>query len=209
MHSDVAGELRKSRALLLTTSAVACVVVLLDLILARSPHISYGVRVTVALAGTLFISILAAGAPGAAPTFGLCGRPRQGWWYWLRASVVLGIASLAVVETVSRIFYGTGYVGGFSLPSASDVLFSCVMIPLCEEVIYRLLLCPPAVAIAGPWGGIVITGVVFAALHMAVGVSGPDNLLGGFVLAWVFVKSETILLPIAFHSIGNLFALVN
>lgn len=40
MHSDVGGELRKSRALLVTTTAVACVGVLLDLILARSPHIS-------------------------------------------------------------------------------------------------------------------------------------------------------------------------
>jgi len=43
---------------------------------------------------------------------------------------------------------------------------------------------------------------------MISGVAAPDNQLGGFVLAWVFVKSETILLPIALHSIGNLLALV-
>ena len=47
----------------------------------------------------------------------------------------------------------------------------------------------------------------FAALHVAYGNPSPENLVGGFLLGWVYLKSETILLPVLLHSLGNLLVL--
>ena len=48
-----------------------------------------------------------------------------------------------------------------------------------------------------------MSGLIFAVLHAVYGNASPENLLGGFILMWVFLKSETIIVPIALHSLGN------
>jgi uncharacterized protein len=50
--------------------------------------------------------------------------------------------------------------------------------------------------------------VVFALLHVAYGNPGIDNTIGGFILTWAFLKSETILVPIVLHGLGNLAVLI-
>ncbi len=32
----------------------------------------------------------------------------------------------------------------------------------------------------------------------------PDNLVAGFFVAWAYLRSETIVIPIALHALGNL-----
>jgi uncharacterized protein len=50
----------------------------------------------------------------------------------------------------------------------------------------------------------------FAALHLIYiyGNPSPENLAGGLFLAWVYLKSEGLALPILLHSLGNLLALL-
>jgi membrane protease YdiL (CAAX protease family) len=48
----------------------------------------------------------------------------------------------------------------------------------------------------------------FAALHLIHGNPSPENLAGGLILAWVYLKSEGLALPILLHSLGNLLALL-
>jgi membrane protease YdiL (CAAX protease family) len=42
-----------------------------------------------------------------------------------------------------------------------------------------------------------------AILHVLYGNAGPDNLIAGFFLAWAYLKSGTILVPVVLHSLGN------
>jgi hypothetical protein len=46
-----------------------------------------------------------------------------------------------------------------------------------------------------------------AALHVVYGNPSPENMVGGFFLAWTFLKSETILIPVILHSVGYSIAL--
>jgi membrane protease YdiL (CAAX protease family) len=82
----------------------------------------------------------------------------------------------------------------------------CVDYPLFEEVLYRLAVCVPVAAWLGPRVAIAASGFIFAGLHVLYGNPSPDNLLGGFILAWAFLRSGTLVVPIALHSLGNLCA---
>ena len=54
-----------------------------------------------------------------------------------------------------------------------------------------------------------MSGTIFAGLHVLYGSPSPENLLGGFILSWAFLKSGTLIVPIALHSLGNLCAFVD
>ena len=45
--------------------------------------------------------------------------------------------------------------------------------------------------------------MLFGLLHVVYGNPGPDNLVAGFFLAWSFLKSGTIVVPVVLHSLGN------
>jgi membrane protease YdiL (CAAX protease family) len=83
----------------------------------------------------------------------------------------------------------------------------CVVAPVLEEVLYRLALCVPLAVWLGPWTAIVVSGLAFAGLHVAAGNPSPENLVGGLFLAWAYLKSESIFVPVLLHSLGNLCAL--
>jgi membrane protease YdiL (CAAX protease family) len=59
----------------------------------------------------------------------------------------------------------------------------------------------------GRWPAIALTGTLFAAAHGLYGVLGSDNLIAGFVFAWVFLKSGTFVVPLLMHVCGNALAL--
>jgi membrane protease YdiL (CAAX protease family) len=78
---------------------------------------------------------------------------------------------------------------------------------LLEEVVYRALLTAAVFPLAGQRGTIVVSGIVFASIHLIGGNPGPDNQIAGFLLEWAFLRSGTILVPVALHAAGNLIAL--
>jgi uncharacterized protein len=84
-----------------------------------------------------------------------------------------------------------------------------VLAPLKEEAIYRLGVCVPLTPWLGPRAAIAVSGLVFAGLHFAYGNPSPENLVGGFFLAWAYLKSETILVPVLLHGLGNLCVLAS
>jgi len=83
----------------------------------------------------------------------------------------------------------------------------CIFTPVLEETTYRLILCVPLAVLLGPWLTVIVSGIVFGALHFAYDNPGMDNLLAGFILAWSFLKSGSIAIPVILHSLGNLFIL--
>ncbi len=62
-------------------------------------------------------------------------------------------------------------------------------------------------AALGPRRAIVIDGAVFALLHFVYGNASPDNFVGGYVLAWAYLRSGTIVVPLVLHAAGNLAAM--
>ncbi|MGD9636643.1 MAG: lysostaphin resistance A-like protein [Pirellulales bacterium] len=77
-----------------------------------------------------------------------------------------------------------------------------VIAPVLEETVYRLILCVP-IARFSPLLAVVVSGVTFAGLHFLYGNPGPDNFFAGYLLAWIYLKSGSIYLPILFHAGGN------
>jgi membrane protease YdiL (CAAX protease family) len=78
--------------------------------------------------------------------------------------------------------------------------------PLYEELLYRVALCVPLVALVGPRWTILASGLVFAALHVRYGNPAADNCIAGFVLGWAYLRSSCLLVPLLLHALGNLCA---
>lgn len=94
----------------------------------------------------------------------------------------------------------------FPLPGICDLLsrlpasaLERQMSNVLEETIYRLAPCAPLAIVLGPWRAIAVSGLVFGALHVVAGNPSPENVVGGFLLAWVYVKSGSIAVPVLLH----------
>jgi uncharacterized protein len=159
-------------------------------------------------------SVAAAIYLGDREAFGFRLSPIQGWAWWAKASIVLGgivlLASLAAAAVILGLLRYPIPPNRFHIHASADLWWffwwMCIRAPIVEEVIYRLAICPPVTAWLGPNAAIAISGLLFAAGHVLSGNASPDNLLAGFLLAWAYLKSGTLVVPLALHSLGNLFA---
>jgi len=160
---------------------------------------AWGVRLAPAL-----VFILAqwrwsgAGAAG----LGLRVRPACGWVYWLKfgslAGLVLGLCVVAL-QLASSPWKPQISSAGWG----EQMLQACLLAPVVEEALYRLALCSAAAAFLGKGGAVALSGASFAALHFVYGNPGPENVLGGFVLAWAYLHSGSFLVPLLLHAGGN------
>jgi len=195
---------------LAAASAIAVLVVSSDLTLIlwnRYPESlsGRGVLALIALAAYLWL------VNGDLASIGLRFTPVQGWWCWVRASLWIGLAVLACIV----VGLGGWVLLGHEVPVYKTPLIDvgpaflrmCVFAPVLEETTYRLAVCVPLAVLLGPWWAVVVSGFAFGGLHVAYGNPSPENLLGGFFLAWAYLKSESIAVPVLLHSLGNLFAL--
>jgi von Hippel-Lindau disease tumor supressor len=209
--SAIGKSLRQSSRLVITTTAFAVAILVSTLILTTPLGQQFdpgrGTYLTLAMIASLYLGFVAAHVPGTAAALGFRSTPKQGWLFWLWVGAALSVAQLIVVVIVLEFFPGIS-LGCPEAVTWQPFLSHCLIAPVTEEVLFRMLICHPAVALARSWGGIIISGVVFASAHYFAGVATADNLMGGFFLAWLFVKSETILVPIALHSISNLILLI-
>jgi len=209
MNDGIGNGLRTSYMLWAITAAAAICLVTLDMWLSRSRDwFDYAVRVNLALVGCLYLGFLASRGNDLGRSIGFRFAPKQGWIYWLLASAAIGIVFLVVLFVIDRFSDGGTGLGQPQNFTWRRFVLLCFMTPLCEEVVYRMLLCPPLAAAIGFWGTVVVAGTIFALLHQIAGVAAPDNQLGGLFLTWAFLKSETILVPLLLHSIGNAFTFV-
>lgn len=145
-------------------------------------------------------------------SLGLTLRPIQGWRHWgmwsVAAATLIGLFCAFVLAIVHLLGMRL-HIPAFPLEQFPEhFLFSCVKIPLLEEAIYRILFCVPAVVLIGERGAIVANGLVFALLHIMYENPSPDNQIAGFIFAYAYLKSGSILVPLALHAIGNSFGLI-
>ena len=186
--------------------AVALIVADFGIVRAR-PFWSNDARWALALSGLLAILTLSRGNP---VTIGL-QPPIGGWRRWVRLGVSLGLLVGAVLVVVAALWHWSGR----PLPPVPEpwtdrraqFLHMCVFAPLLEETLYRVVLCVPLAAYSRALA-IAVSGVSFAALHVVYGNPSPENLLGGFLLAWAYLRSGSLAVPLLLHSAGNLIALI-
>lgn len=140
-------------------------------------------------------------------SLGLTLRMRPGYRYWMKATLLIGVA-VGLFSTVGMLSL---HAAGIHLPTPttppdrilSSLVSGCISAPLTEEAMYRLVFCVPLAALVGSRTTIVLAGATFAGLHFVYRNPGPDNFIAGFFLAWAFLKSGSMLTPILLHSLGN------
>ena len=156
----------------------------------------------VALAGAVW------SVGGDLPSIGLNVRPIQGWRYWIRATAWIALAVAVIIAGALGALVLGGYEPPIYTTHPDDIggrlLAACIYAPLLEETLYRLVLCVPLAAACGAWPAIAVSGVVFGALHVVYGNPSPENLCGGWFLAWAYLKSGAISVPLLLHGLGNL-----
>ena len=191
-----------------TAVALAMVTVAVDLACVSNP--SYG-EVRACFAMITFASAVYLSG-GDLKSLGLRRSPVQGWSRWISVSFKIGSIVAACVIIGLSTWYAVGYKLNLHVthPSAVSPRFiaMCFVAPMIEEAVYRFSACGLMAAVLGNNRTIALNGVLFGFLHVLYGNPSPENLVGGFFLAWAFLKSETILMPLALHSVGNLLALV-
>jgi membrane protease YdiL (CAAX protease family) len=188
---------------------VAILVVTGDLAMVwQGERAAIGLRTIPAVVAQIIYLLLAQGDLDSA---GQRWRPVQGLRIWIRSTLLIGAAAGALILGLVAVAVALHIrVPLYKLPPrelGAHILTMCVFVPVIEEAIYRLVLCTGIVPLVGPRWTIIISGAAFGLLHLFSGNPSPDNLIAGFFLAWAYLKSGTILVPIALHSIGNLFVL--
>jgi membrane protease YdiL (CAAX protease family) len=198
-QSTIEDQVRSSRGLLIGTTILGLCAVAADFVIVVTERSGVFPRL---LLGTIvlmiYIQLVAKFGAGTFPGFRL--PPRAEWKRWLLlfggVAVVLGVAAI-----LSRVWFPQMAYGHREI--ASIAVYNCMVWPIYEEVIYRVALCTPSAALLGrPWA-IVANGLVFGALHVAYGNPDPSNAIGGFALAWIFLRSRSVTVSIVGHSIGN------
>jgi len=138
---------------------------------------------------------------------GLVPRLRPSYRYWVKVTLGIGatVAGFCIVAGFLLWIIGIRMPIPATPPERilSALVSYCISAPVLEEALYRLVLCVALVRIAGPWWTIFASGAIFAALHFVWGNASPDNFIAGYFLAWAFLKSGSILTPVALHSLGN------
>ena len=147
-------------------------------------------------------------------SLGLRITPVQGWRYWFKALAILSAVALVLIAVACGLFNLLGQ-DIMDPPQrwrlhevVNRLLAGCLEAPLQEEMIYRFSLCVGVVALVGMWPTIVLSGLVFACLHFVYGNAGPNNFVAGYILAWAFLHSESLAVPIILHALGNLCVLI-
>jgi membrane protease YdiL (CAAX protease family) len=190
--------------------AVETLVVVADLALVgwgRYPEVIEG-RAVLAVVGLAALLRL---TDGDLASIGLYMAPSQGWRWWVKVSLWIGLAVGACIV----VGLGLWVLSGPALPIYTtppgelgrSFLVMCVFTPVLEEVRYRLAFCVSLAVWLGSWWAIVVSGLAFAVLHVVGGHPSPENLVGGLFLAWAYLKSESIVVQVLLHGVGNLCAL--
>jgi uncharacterized protein len=162
-------------------------------------------RLAPGVVGLVLLLIL---ARGDRDSLGLRVRALPSWRWWIRGTIAAGLIVGVVVLAASAVGWLAGMEMHWPVRAGDGILpswwmRSVIASPLHEELLYRLVFCVSTIALLGRRPSIVLSGVVFAALHVVYGNPSPDNFSAGFVFAWAYFRSGTLLVPVMLHALGN------
>lgn len=138
--------------------------------------------------------------------------PRMGMWLAVAAATGFGLRLIATGYAAFMMSIGWRLPGWDSNPVKyipRDALGSAVMVfiivfaaPLVEETVFRGVLLPSLSSRFGLRWGVGITVVVFAAMHLNAFSFAPI-LLVGWALAALFLRTRSLWVSVACHSVFN------
>lgn len=190
---------------------VASLAVVLDYVLA-SPLVGagYGVRGLAALALCLAAAPLLSGRDeDVLPRW---GRVRPSLLWLARFLGILVPAALLFTVLTILLCHAMGWrLNVFPMTIASldrapgFVFHGLVAAPIVEELIYRGVIHGRLRKGLGPFLAVALAGPIFWVLHWLDrgGVSPPNHLLAGWILAWAFERTGSLLAPTLLHALGN------
>lgn len=144
--------------------------------------------------------------------FGL--RPPRLSWRACAALIVALIVAFLIfnviwaeavnVSTKEKVLEQLGADEGTALLLLSAAL-TCVMAPICEELLFRGFIYKALCSLRGPWLAAVLTGVVFGAVHAGSAPAVDLVPLGvlGFALCLLYRRTGSLYPCIAAHSLNN------
>ncbi|MEQ8856051.1 type II CAAX endopeptidase family protein [Gimesia sp.] len=210
MHSAIGRGIEQQYCKQNWSLGIAVFAVGLDMLLIHGNYVYDRYRLSLALVAFAALVYL---NEGNLKSLGLQGRPIQGWSIWVKTSLKIGVIITICIGLGWGLWYRMGYEIPFHFfePQHFFLLLpgSCIEAPLQEETIYRFVVCVSLNSLIGERKTIAVSGILFGLLHIIYGNPSPENLLGGLFLAWAFLKSETILIPLILHSVGNLLVLLS
>ncbi|HLA85235.1 MAG TPA: type II CAAX endopeptidase family protein [Thermoguttaceae bacterium] len=206
MKTPIGLDLRGKRRLCVVYAVVAVVVVLLEFGSASRVVQPWWLDLRAVLAAFVLLAFVLPGNVSR-ESLGLRLTPIQPICYWVRFTVLIAAAMLVIILICTDVVHAMGLPISIHKTPPDHVvvrlLSMCLYAPLVEELIFRFAICVPATAILGPVGAILLSGSLFAAIHFTYGNPGPDNFVAGFILAWAYLKSGSILVPMTLHALGN------
>lgn len=124
-------------------------------------------------------------------------------------SIVMNIPANLLTELLERFGLNgdvnTAAMQVYSLPDVLGLLLGVVIVaPLAEEFAFRGVLVS-VMRRWGDWFAVAFSTVVFAMAHMSVQAL-PVVVVGGFVMALIYVRTRNIWINILIHFLNNLFA---
>lgn len=154
------------------------------------------------------VALFASAVRGDRDAIGARLSPLPSVRYWVRAVLVLAAVFAVIVTAAAAIYVAAGVeVTGPPTPAA-DLWAPIVEAPLIEEAIYRWALATGIAALGSRWLAVLGSGAAFGYIHVLHGVAAANNIAAGFVFAWMYLRSGSIAVPIAFHALGNLAVVV-
>jgi membrane protease YdiL (CAAX protease family) len=206
MDTFIGQTLRDSQVRTIAALVLAALTITADFLISRNPYLrffSYH-RPIIALCSILILAFLTRWDRA---SLGATLQTRQGFLYWIKATLFIGLGVAifsGIISALLRVF-------SFTVPIPKlipyflfdSTIIACIKAPLIEECLYRVVLCVPLVALVSSRWTIFISGIIFAALHFVYQLPRPDNFIAGYFLAWAFLKSGSILIPVLLHSLGN------
>lgn len=190
-----------ARPVAIAMFVVALLVVARDLKLLGAFDYWRGIRLAPpALAVCLFLYL----ARDNLDAVGIRLRPLPSLRFWLVTILALAIIFALLVVGTIVVFLALDMPITPYLPESFDYVWNAVVdAPFVEESIYRWVFVTGIAALAPRWSAVVLSGATFAYLHFLYNNPGPDNFIGGYFFAWMYLRSGSILVPIAFHALGN------
>lgn len=117
---------------------------------------------------------------------------------WIMGLIVFWIFGPPPPQDIEKLLTGVKSGGDLLLPFISVA----VLAPLSEEIYFRGMVFPVVRARFGPAAGMLLSGLFFGALHMDIYRVLPISAMG-FVLAYFYERTGSLVTPIIAHSAWN------
>lgn len=126
-------------------------------------------------------------------------------------SIVAFLIFCFPMEFINSIFFSTKNVQlpghkYMLIPSLKYIVFICILFPILEEIFWRELLLRKLIQHYNKTKVILILSFAFGVLHFKS--SFPALIILSIIASYIYIKSNSLVLAIAFHSFWNFFNLL-